>query len=141
MGAAGRDDAVPRDAPAVLWVGAAGSAGRHDDANRHSRTGFGSIIAGIYVVQLAVVLWLLRWIARRLVSGLSPRALGLTAAGLIVASLAPIYFYDCMDGHSLMRWSMPACSARRSLTATSVVTWVGDVTCASVRLTGARSVA
>jgi hypothetical protein len=69
--------------------------------------GFGWIIAGIYVVQLAVVLWLLRWIARRLVSRLSPRALGLTAAGLIVASLAPIYFYDCMDGHSLMRCSMP----------------------------------
>ena len=67
----------------------------------------GLIVAAIYAAQLALWTWGLLWLARRLVARSSPRTITLIAAGLVVVSLTPIYFYDCMDGHGLKRCSIP----------------------------------
>ena len=67
----------------------------------------GLIVGAIYAAQLALWTWGLRWLARQLLARCSPRTISLIAAGLVIASLTPIYFYDCMDGHSLTRCSIP----------------------------------
>jgi hypothetical protein len=64
-------------------------------------------VVAILAVEGAVMLWLLRWIARRVVERASPRAVRWTVAGLILISLTPIYFLDCMDGHQLTPCSVP----------------------------------
>jgi hypothetical protein len=67
----------------------------------------GWVFAGPLALELALLLWLLRWIAKRLVARLSERALTATVAAVLIAAMMPLYSWDCMDGHSLTRCSVP----------------------------------
>ena len=67
----------------------------------------GWVVAAPLALEVALLLWLLRWIAKRLVARLSGRALAVTAAGVLVVAMMPVYSWDCMDGHSLTWCSVP----------------------------------
>jgi hypothetical protein len=67
----------------------------------------GWVVAGPLALELALLLWLLRLIAKRLVARLSERALAAAVATVLVAAMMPLYSWDCMDGHGLTRCSVP----------------------------------
>ena len=67
----------------------------------------GWVVVAPLVLEGAAPLWLLRWLATRLVGRLSPRVRVMAMACVILTGLLPIYFFDCMDGHPTTRCSVP----------------------------------
>ena len=67
----------------------------------------GLAFAAVLFAETAVILGLLRWVVRRLVSRLPPRAPVIAIAALILASVLPIYFLECMDGEAFTPCSLP----------------------------------
>lgn len=63
--------------------------------------------AKILGLQLAVQILGLNWLARLIASRLAPRTQAMLAIALIVLAIAPVYYFDCMDGSPVVRCSIP----------------------------------
>jgi len=66
----------------------------------------GLIVLTPLAVEGTLYLWLMRWIAARLVRRSRPRTLAFVAAALLILAATPVYFFDCMDGHTVTRCSV-----------------------------------
>ena len=67
----------------------------------------GLAFAAVLLAETAVILFLLRWVVRLMASRLPPRAPTTAIVVLLLASLLPIYFLECMDGHAFTPCSLP----------------------------------
>jgi hypothetical protein len=67
----------------------------------------GLAAAALMVGEVAIILFAGRLVVWFLARRLPPQARAIGIAALVVLSLLPIYFLDCMDGHGLTRCSLP----------------------------------
>jgi hypothetical protein len=67
----------------------------------------GLAAAALMIGEVAIILVAGRLVVWFLARRLPPHARAIGIAALVVLSLLPIYFLDCMDGHGLTRCSFP----------------------------------
>ena len=67
----------------------------------------GLAAAALMIGEVAIILVAGRLVVWFLARRLPPKARAIGIAALVVLSLLPIYFFDCMDGQELTRCSFP----------------------------------